>query len=218
MELFGYPSKKAFFEEVRRILHNSPVGRLSPDDEQAILKALSLHPHVDEKVGVGVAYLSIYYAPELKARRFVIHRIDRTQVSFSYKTCQTPSLANNHWQRFVEACRWVVSPQVAAFKQSRTTQYGFWSESESVWLSSEQVHIDHVCPFDRLLKEWLVSRCLDWNQITIIDVSPGVRQFFDEGIEKDWYDYHLQNAKLQVLSKEANIAKSNHLTQGSDRP
>jgi hypothetical protein len=63
-------------------------------------------------------------------------------------------------------------------------------------------HVDHIIPFIRIADNWLESSGLtSYGDIKL------VRGQLSGGILKSWQDFHLVNAKLQLVSASANIKK-----------
>jgi len=76
--------------------------------------------------------------------------------------------------------------------ESKTLNYKSWHEDPTGWsrLSKACKYIVGQTISDRLIKQWLIYREIDWQQIAIIDLAPDLYCFVDEDLEESWRRFY----------------------------
>jgi hypothetical protein len=67
-------------------------------------------------------------------------------------------------------------------------------------------HVDHVYPFIRLVEEWCRENGYDLETLAVRCRGASCKLVSAE-VAESWFDYHMLNAKLQVLDASENISK-----------
>jgi hypothetical protein len=68
------------------------------------------------------------------------------------------------------------------------------------WL---QAHVDHIVPFWSILSDFIILRGIDFESVALNRKG----YLSDVNLSDEWQSYHLEHAKLQILSVEANLKK-----------
>ena len=209
-----FRTKNDVTKRVRDILHAYRLGQmLGSDHFTFILDLLRNHPRATEKIGCGVSAITVEQNPRYRnGRGFLVSRSDGTTTDFSYNKCITPVTAI---QYFSHACREVVSGQIQAYKKGYFDEYA--NEQGLVqcpitreWVNKELAHVDHIQPqtFQMLVDTFIKERRIDRNTVEYRGLEDGAigREFADEELAAAWAEYHRKNAKLQVISRTANLS------------
>lgn len=186
------------------------------DDDQPIVGAdaeflkelLSSHPRADNKIGCGIQSFTVVRDDVwCNSRHFAIVRIDGSKVGFSYKVCISNK---SHKQMVVKALRTAVVPQVLrakslAFEETPDLVCIFTGEA----LTRDNCHVDHAPPdtFASLVDRWMAKENLVFDQIPI---SPSKSNEYTNVLSQkeqldSWLKFHLENARLRIISVEANL-------------
>ncbi len=210
----AFRTKKAVTERVQGILYAYELGQsLNPDDFFFIYDLLSNHKNADEKIGCGVASITVEQNPTFRTKRnFWVIRKDGSKTDFSFLKCITPVTP---MKQFRSACRNAVVNQIQQFKIVHFRKYA--NEQGLVkcpiteqWVNREMAHVDHIHPqtFDNLVRTFIEERNIDINSIEYKKLTDGMigRDLADENLVSDWAEYHRQNAQLQIISRTANLS------------
>jgi hypothetical protein len=80
--------------------------------------------------------------------------------------------------------------------------YKSWHENPTGWERLSQacncIIGDEVSP--RIIKNWLIENQIDWQQITIIDITPNSYCFFNEDLEESWRRFYQSSMLIQANS------------------
>lgn len=205
-----FPTKTKVIERVKGIIADAPDNKpLCGADYKFMLCLLNRHPDALTKVGVGVEAIFVARNPVWPGERnrgFFVRRTDKTICDFSYRECITPSSKE---KKVKAAFRAAIQHQAFAFKQSwfdvRKERLCPDTGRNLTFLSS---HVDHVIPFDRVLRDFL-----DTEQVRLRDVGLAKHDNLafedtleDEGLCERWIAYHEKHAVLEVVSKESNLS------------
>lgn len=200
--------KKDAEEACREILYRyQPGDRITePADEQFLLDLLGLHPRRDAKLGCGVAHFEVRSNPKfVRQRSFYLVRIDRSETDFSSVKCLRPP---THRQLVMDAMRHEVSSQVFEFAERA---YSSGTPVLCVIMGRVvercEAHVDHSSPTFLELADKFATQQGGWDEMVIVhaDGSIGV-QLGCEDQAKAWRDYHRHNARLRIVSIEANLS------------
>lgn len=75
-------------------------------------------------------------------------------------------------------------------------------------LTFTDCHVHHCgLTFKQLSSAFMKAKGLDWSDIELHDTSDGMEgcEFADKSLEAQWQEYHNSRAKLQAVSREANL-------------
>lgn len=201
-----YAKKKDAADACREVLYRYPVGSIvdDPDDEEFLHDLLDLHESAVEKRGAGITYFDVR-ANEFRQPGFYIVRVDGSWTDFSFLKCLTPA---THRQRVLTAFRRAVADQVLAFKNAAFSVGSTVACAvTSLRVSADEVHIDHFDPdFNDLALGYVLARG-GWDAFAV-ERGDGVigARLADDEQELDWANYHQAHARLQVVSKIANLS------------
>ena len=161
------------------------------------------HPDYIEKKGVGISSFIICQNPLNKdSFHMNIKRKDKTFTDFSYRICVN-GLPKTHRAELTSALRTSIEPQIMNFRSMAEMECKKCGDKEGI------LHVDHVNPFDKIYRKFLIGR---EDIPKTFDSIHDCRRCFkeeDKPFELDWFHYHKENAKFQILCKSCNFKKSN---------
>jgi len=161
------------------------------------------HPNYIEKKGNGISSFIIGQNPLNKdSFHMNIKRKDKTFIDFSYKICVT-GLPKTHRNELTSALRTSIEQQILNFRSMSEMECKNCKTKEGV------LHVDHINPFDKIYRRFLENRT-DIPQT--FDSIHDCRRCFkeeDKPFELDWFHFHKENSKFQILCKPCNFKKSN---------
>lgn len=200
----SFPTKRALTERCRGILYGGGSGvPLGAEDFRFLLGLLGRHRKAAAKIGCGVA--SFERAEEYRGtRHFVVVRVDGTQTDFSFLACITPpSLA----QELRAACRSAVAADVAAFKVAAFAGAAPVCPVRGCALSWDAAHVDHESPSFEDLAAAFLRGCDP--PPALADEEDGATEvrFADTAVSARFRAYHLERAKLRIVSAGANLSE-----------
>jgi hypothetical protein len=204
----AFALKKDAEDACRQILYKyQPDSRVvEAKDEQFLLDLLGLHPDCDGKLGDGIDFFEIRTNPKfVKQRTFYLIRRDGSETDFSFVKCLRPP---THRQVVMAAMRHEVVMQIADFAD---LAYGSNLEvpcaTTGVMVSRDAAHVDHSSPTFVELAEDFAARHGGWDEFAVAhaDGSIGV-QLGNFEQAKAWRDYHCENARLRIVSIQANLS------------
>lgn len=198
-----FESKKAATARVREILRTNPHGvPLAGADFEIVRALLDRHPRATEKVGAGVAAITVDRV-EHGSPGFWVHRVDGTLTDFSHRAAMT---APSHATRVASALRRAVEDTVVGWKRDLFEQTAtVVCPLTGATLDRRHGHVDHVIPFADLVDGWLRARRMTVDDIAVVsaDGQAGPR-FADPWLEQDWRDWHDRHARLRYIHPSAN--------------
>lgn len=201
---FEYPSKRALLDEMKHFLGTAPVGRVDdPEYVQKLGLLLDLHPDSARKIGVGVDHFLVA-RNQLSGQGLHLVRKDGTGDSFSYKKCVT-GVAQSPYGKVCEALRFVVRPQLEAFRATLTFPVTCAISGVAI-MKSNELHIDHRIPFWQLLDQFGELRGLDLKSLETTGNALHLA-LVDGGIADAFEVFHREHAQLQPSSRSANLLK-----------
>lgn len=202
-------NKKSLTDYVRKILHKYDVGQpINLSDFEFIRNLLNNHPSAKEKIGSGVDKILVVEQQKVGLNRhFLIVRIDGSETDFSYLACITQP---NPYVKFCSVCRRVVGDQIINFKRT------FFNQNKSTTcpitgqaIKAVNSHVDHISPntFDVLIQGFIAKYSINVKDVEYIQIDNQVGACFkNDQIRDDFYRYHEENAKMRVVSIEANLS------------
>lgn len=206
-----FRTKKEATEFIREILYRYPLNKpLAPPDLTFMLAVLERHPRAAEKIGVGVKAIHVEKEEDWTTRQFIATRTDGTHTDFSFVKCIHPA---SKLQIFKKACRDLVANDIKQFRYGRfagAPDGQLHCPITGLPMTRLDSHVDHEPPltFDLLVDQFIREENLDIEAVEITGL--GDRQmrkgFTDDGLAKQWKQFHRSHAKLRVVSGAANLS------------
>jgi len=201
----SFSTKAGLTARVKGILH----GRTALDEDSvAFLRDLvRRHRSAAEKIGPGIRTFRIVNVRPYNMKGFEIVRVDGTVTDVSYLECITPTTPR-HW--FYASCRTAVLDQIAAAKDVAFAG----SDSISCPITREMVtrdtcHADHAAPwtFEAIVDSFVVECAIDPSEVAYVDGDGSVgSRFVDTKFAARFAAFHLERARLRIVSKRANLS------------
>jgi hypothetical protein len=186
--------------------------RLCRADLGFMLELLAQHPSAHQKQGVGVVAMEVRRNPVYpQSRGFWLIRADGSSTDFSFYEClrETP-----HMERFHRALRVAIEPDIqgycrAFFAARHGMPYYCPYTRELVELKGS--HVDHQAPdtFKALVQRFIADEGLDVARVQVNGkAEDNVLQdtLADMNLAQRWIAFHRYHAKLQVVSRTANLS------------
>ena len=124
------------------------------------------------------------------------------------RTVEVPEYKQNKKDALV-AMRQIIEPQIKTFRMSVLRQLKkkpLKCPVSGDFIEAAMFHIDHRYPFKNLVEEWCRGEKVDLENVDVY--CRGTKCYFkDTELAEGWFDYHMMNAQLQVLSAKANLEK-----------
>jgi hypothetical protein len=205
-----FPSKSAAKAEFRRILNSYPENQPLTGEDDVLVRLLledGYHPEADEKVGAGIASLTVRRTRH-STKCFWIHRVDGSVADFSYLVALDGAPSAEKTAR--AALRWEIEEQIASFRASQApalaaglVRCGLCGEV----LPTTDLHVDHAEPtFDELASRFAAA-VGGWEALPVECVGPTGRQLADRGNGEVWQVFHRQTARLRLTHQQCNLAR-----------
>ncbi|WP_080925954.1 DUF3223 domain-containing protein [Pseudomonas chlororaphis] len=207
---FEYKSKKELMDRLKNYLYNAPVGVIT--NKFAVKKLhllVAMHPDASRKIGIGIDHFRIERNELGAGKGIKLVRLDGSEDSFSYKRCITGVTQSSHG-KVCEALRFAVRPQLIAFRDA----VGLPTKCATtgvVITERQDLHIDHIEPFWKLLERFCGDHGVDLTRLGTIGNGEEL-SLTNQYISSAFEEYHRLHAKLQPLLKTANIAKGGRLS------
>lgn len=199
-------AKRAVQEVLRRY---RPGQRLSSEDEAFMVDVLKLHEEADEKIGCGVATITVENNRKLgfATNGFYVTRTDGSKTDFSYLNCLSP---RTHREDVLRAFRQAIADQVVMFKLTALSRGGATCAITGAPLrGDESTHVDHDPPFLSLVTDFLSMEGLTFDSVEVLptsDMSASVC-LRDVRTKRAFCEYHKSMARLRLVTKSANLAR-----------
>jgi hypothetical protein len=180
----------------RSILQRGP-HRVKDEDALFLLTdVFPLHHNWSEKSESGIDHIEVRKSPGVFGSFcFFLVRKDGEQLDISYRTAIDG--AQRVYATFVGAARNEILGQISDWKRANPPP-------------GEGMHCDHIEPFDALLKSWLTGVVLRPEEIGVIKQKVGHLDLFaSRELALSWQRFHKHKATYQWLTREANVQKSN---------
>ena len=203
-----FKTKKAAKDECKRVLNAYSLGAtLQEPDAGLVLGALELHGGAEHKIGCGVASFQVE-VDSYGHRCFWLTRLDGSRTYFSYKWCFDKPPDGLQRARFAFRCE--IQAQVIAFKteafQGRPSVPCAATGTPLDWNSA---NVDHEPPLRVLRDTFLAAVEMRLADVVVQPWCEGEHRylFADRRLATVWQQYHLEHARLQILSAEENSKK-----------
>jgi hypothetical protein len=205
-------SKAALRAKLSEVLNAHRVGdTLEGEEAKFVREMLNRHPRAEQKVGCGVRRLYVGEGFKRGARCFWLERLDGSRTDFSFLKCLSAPTA---YAVVCKAARQAILGQILAYKEEFFASARRRDEPARCALTQEPVaedycHVDHVIPFDALLREFLRVEGLRAPEIEILGTGDGeqVKRFADEVLAQRWRTFHRDRAVLRVTTPKANLQR-----------
>jgi len=204
-----FGSKKELKDYVRAIVARYSDDQLLSRSDLRFMKALlENHRWRDEKVGVGIALMTVKVNRPFATRGFWLTRFDGTTTDFSWLECiDHPSQRKD----VLAAMRAAVADQKQTF---RTVFFATTPNPRCPLtgkpLSEEDSHVDHEAPltFQKLAEDFIAENKIDVDAVVLHGYGDGniLQEFADLELKRIWQVYHRRHAKLRMLSPEGNLS------------
>lgn len=164
------------------------------------------HPRAEEKIGPGVAYITIRAVPPWRRNRaFYVVRVDGKGDWFSFEKCLRPL---PHSERFRRACRTTASQQIIDFVNRCFDKQATWICP----LSGERVtrdyyNVDHEPPFEDLVRKFIAENGIDILAVEIGGNEYGETSdyFRDKTLSARFAEFHKSHARLRLTAPPGNL-------------
>jgi hypothetical protein len=165
---------------------------------------LALHPDSAAKIGPGVRSFSV--RPDGYGKRcFWLTRTDGTETDWSFVSClRPPSTARD----LAGALRNAIRPQIVAFRDALAFPRRCPVSGERLY--RDGCHVDHVVPFDTLMRSFLANEGLAADSVALHPGKDGSTQapgLVDAALERRWCEYHADWAELRAVSASFNLGR-----------
>lgn len=207
---YAFPTKRAAQSEIRRILHDTPLGqRLVGAEAELITALVGLHHKADEKIGSGIGWIEVRQI-EYGAKGFWIIRTDGSVDDFSYRTALNG--AGSHRSECLRAMRFAIRDQVTEFRRSAFNEGPRICPLTGQPLYNDPTtHVDHITEFSSIAD--VFAAVLGGYPVIPITTSmthPGPA--LTEPCLTLWQDFHREHAQLRIVHSSANLARTRRLT------
>ncbi len=181
---------------------------------EVIHDIIKCHRYYESKRGNGIKQFIFVTNPLNKCRELNIVRIDNTICSISYVVCAEDSIIDKsklkeHKITFplYEAMRIAINDQILNYRNEQYLSCGL--QCVLCEIRNTQFHVDHNNPsFKTLRDNFLLNREHPVTFNKTQDTHASIFKPQDEQFKNEWVEYHLQNARLQILCKSCNLRKS----------
>ena len=186
----------------------TPGARVSnKDDHNFLLDLIEWHPNRAAKVGAGVRRFEVRRNTGMPSVGFFVVRIDGTDTDFSYNECISPS---SHRGKVIKAMRYAIIDQVMGVADSAFADGGpvRCAITGRPLHHRSEAHVDHEDPTFIELATAFAESVGGFEVIEYTDVNgiAGTR-LTNESQADRWRAYHHANAKLRVVSVQANLTR-----------
>ena len=206
-----FQSKKDAHKFISAWLHSAtPVEVIDNGKKFSFLSDLIFrHPDAMQKTGCGIQRFEIRNNPVFKHQKtFYLIRLDGTETDFSFRLCLS-GRSKSEWSDFCQAARNAISGQIITYKTSRFISI----EKPVCEITGEEIefnscHVDHVIPFEKLIRQFVAERGIDVSKCVAASVDGQiVPRFASDSVQSDWADFHQQNAVLRLTTPKANMSR-----------
>lgn len=135
----------------------APPGIVNDVDDIAFLNDLiARHIHAEQKIGCGIKEFFVNTAPNGMSTCFWIRRNDGTTTDFGVPAC-----LENVGRINLRSLREAVKYSTQIFRNQNITGDTFVSAYSGKVFPSEEAVVDHVIPFNEIVKRFFAGECWD---------------------------------------------------------
>ena len=204
-----FNSINAIYTYVRDVIDKTSLNTVLNDkDKNFFIELIKKHPESTEKMGIGIKELQITHNYN-KQKHVKIIRRDGSDDVISMKTCCTYVNTEhkiNPLQNLNRAMRSSIEPDIEKFRRNIRKQ----CKVCLVTSFKNPFHIDHIYPFDNIMKEFLEEYDDSYLKLTFTRDPITFRTIFkeeDAPFRDEWIVYHNKVATLQLLCESCNCKK-----------
>lgn len=197
-------------ERVRALLLSCDGRRILPGDSvfEQLQALVERHPRADEKIGGGIIGFVVYRGWGNHIALDIL-RVDGARVDVSWRKCVSRHEFTQR-AKLRRAMREAVDVQVRASRD-------YWLRTAAICglcalpiePGSDDVHIDHVVPFEQLVREFLKS--YPTPAPTSFDENPETHMTCFRDTDRswcgDWQWFHNERAKLRITHARCNLMR-----------
>lgn len=203
-----FRTKTAAKDEIRRRIGQYEAGdTLSLADQVFFEELFKLHGEYSEKVGAGIKHIQVERDFH-RNRCLYIHRTDGSETDISWVHCVQPASTKTVVSA---AFRRAVKERVMTFKSDQLSE-GCHCPILNIPLDYANSHVAYTeYSFDSLLDNFLSQEGVTFESIDLINPNPddsdqrGILK--DPDLKAQWDQYHELNARLTLMSAEANLRR-----------
>jgi len=189
----GFTSKaavKAHGAEIRK-RYGYEVTIDDQDDIDFLSELIAGHKEAETKIGVGIARFFVAPPPDYPGECFWIERIDGVKTDFGVPACLDDIETINK-----ASLRMSVSSQIEDFRRRALNGRvdTFVSEYSGREFPIAEADVDHVIPFDTLIKDFFENKDIDISTTMLT-------QSVDRASNPRWKSINLRNEFLEFHSK-----------------
>jgi len=187
-----FKSKKEAQERYSQILKNWDCGEYIHDTDEHLLFAL-LDAHPWRKSIVGGSRIVGFILNETGYRSREVRAVRENGITVAMPIGRAFAKRNpTKLEVFRDRCRKAIAPQIIGFKRRSQELFGgFECEVTHQRLAWDEVHIDHVYPFECMIQDWLEQCAWDYSLASVSGFA----------------DWHSMKAQLRVVSKAYNLSR-----------
>ncbi len=191
-------TKDALKKRVVWIAEKNKYGKVEDVDQPFMKAFVRLHREADNKIGVGVDYISVVpNARKYDSWSFVITRVDGTSIDFSYIACLEPK---NHKLEAIKAFRDEVTDQRADFIRKYTEAHGNHT-GERLIAHHDPSFMSLVEAFVRELPLLIEFEDLETYEPDTTESSCGMSALVNRDIAEAWKAFHLERARFRAVTQ-----------------
>lgn len=202
-----FNSDAAAERHAKEILNTGDIGSLNDVEFEFMIAYFEyMHHEWTQKKGTGVKSINRVVSRQNRSNReFKLYRIDGTHTDIS---CDKKWKKEHPTKDFYQALRDIIEPQINAFREKEFNSSDFLTcPITGQMITRQTCDIDHYYPtFDELAKQFInENNITDFKTLVVgtKDNDTG-RRLTDKVLEHKFFEFHKKNARLRVLSKNAN--------------
>lgn len=214
-------NKTGFTRQYSKIIKESPNNRpISKTNQDFLLPFLiqsSLYGKKASREGIQIIPRNRKYGPKTQkfltlvepdGKELVIGKAKLIDNLFPKKAKKDPE--KTHREKVLRTCRHIIQPQIADFRTNYKERVRNLSEQGNQFLLDVitrcalsgkkliacRTAVDHVIPFIQLVDQWMEKEGLTFSDIRVKGKTMTLAD--------SWFQYHLDNAGLQMVCSRAN--------------
>jgi len=205
-----FSSKKELKSYIQEVLKRySPGQVLCDSDFRFCMALLERHPESGEKIGAGVQTIRVDIHKPWTTKGFTIVRADSSESDFSFNACISEKSMTQR-QLLDKAARHSIRPQIREFKIAGSVGGYAVCAVSGKKIKVESCDVDHYpIPFADLLDMYFKISGLNPEKIGIASESVTCK-FADTRIDKDFAQWHKENARLRIVESSINQSLGRH--------
>ena len=201
-----FKNKTTLIKYVQQKINNIGIAKIDNTNAHYnfFVELINMHPDKIDKIGTGIKCFELEQNKiNKKCINQLIHRIDGSIISFSYKVCCNINIYNKN--DLTNALRYAIYPQTHNYKINNILCCAICNTTDKNIL----YETDHIILFTQLKDDFLkitkhtipTEFKKDSNNMTMF-------MNCDNSFKNEWINYHRKNCKLQILCKKCNMSKS----------